>query len=70
MKGDFFDSRAEIATKEGLVVALVDRKYFNAREFMGGQQTYCVTVAPNVDMALITAMCVCLDELRNESQGT
>ncbi|KAH7020631.1 DUF567-domain-containing protein [Macrophomina phaseolina] len=68
MEGDFFDSRAEISTKEGLVVALVDRKYFNAREFVGGQQTYGVTVAPNVDMSIITAMRVCLDELRNEGQ--
>ncbi|KAB2573633.1 hypothetical protein DBV05_g7685 [Lasiodiplodia theobromae] len=66
MEGDFFDSRAEISTKEGQVVALIDRKYFNAREFIGGQQTYGVTVAPNVDMAVITAMCICLDELRNE----
>lgn len=66
MEGDFLDSRAEISTKEGQVVALIDRKYFNAREFIGGQQTYGVTVAPNVDMAIIAAMCICLDELRNE----
>jgi uncharacterized protein YxjI len=40
MKGDFFDRRAEITDEHtGQPVALIDRKFFNARELLGGQQT-------------------------------
>ncbi|KAI1495473.1 DUF567-domain-containing protein [Biscogniauxia marginata] len=68
MKGDFFDRKADITdevTKQP--VAHIDRKFFNMREILGGQQTYAVTVAPNVDMAIVVAMCICLDERRNEN---
>ncbi|KAJ6552058.1 tubby C-terminal-like domain-containing protein [Mycena vulgaris] len=68
MKGNFFDTTANITDEAtGQLVATIDRKFFNARELIGGQQTYVVTVAPNVDMALVIAMCICLDEKRNES---
>lgn len=67
MKGDFFDTYADIKEKStGQIVACIDRKFFNARELLGGVQTYVVTVAPNVDIALIAAMCICLDERRND----
>lgn len=67
MKGDFFDRKASITDEAtGQVVAVIDRQFLNARELLGGQQTYHVTVAPNVDLAIIVAMCICLDERRNE----
>lgn len=67
MKGDFFDTSADITCETtGQLVATIDRKFFNAREIFGGQQTYVVTVAPNVDMTLVAAMCICLDERKNE----
>ncbi|KAL1647989.1 hypothetical protein SLS58_002313 [Diplodia intermedia] len=67
MKGNFFDTTADITDEvTGQLVATIDRKFFNAREMFGGQQTYVVTVAPNVDMTVIAAMCICLDEKRNE----
>ena len=67
MKGDFFDREAVITDEAtGQVVARIDRQFFNARQLFAGQQTYIVTVAPNVDMVLICAMCICLDERRNE----
>ena len=67
MKGDFFDREAVITDEAtGQVVARIDRQFFNARQIFAGQQTYVVTVAPNVDMVLICAMCICLDERRNE----
>jgi uncharacterized protein YxjI len=69
MKGDFFDRKAEITdVATGQVAATIDRKFFNARELIGGQQTYVVTVSPGVDMALIVAMCIALDEKRNEKR--
>lgn len=70
MKGDFFDRKADITdAATGQPLARIDRQFLNARELLGGQQTYHVTVAPNVDLAIIAAMCICLDERRNESSG-
>ena len=67
MKGDFFDRRVDITDEAtGHVVARIDRKFLNARELLGGQQTYAVAVAPGMDLAVIVAMCICLDERRNE----
>ncbi|KAM0721872.1 hypothetical protein Q7P37_002797 [Cladosporium fusiforme] len=65
LKGDWFDRSATI-TLGGRPVADVKRKFFNARELFGDKQTYFVTVAPNVDLTLIAAICVCLDERENE----
>jgi uncharacterized protein YxjI len=67
MKGNFFDTCADITnSKTAQPVARIDRKLLNARELFAGQQTYAVTVAEGVDMALIVAMCICLDERRND----
>ena len=67
MKGNFFDTKADIVDeKTGATVAVINRKFFNVRELIGGQQTYVVTIAPGMDMAMIAAMCICLDERRNE----
>jgi len=38
----------------------------NVREVFGDKQSYFVTVAPGVDLTLIAAICVCLDERENE----
>ncbi|KAK8043873.1 hypothetical protein PG994_012711 [Apiospora phragmitis] len=68
MKGNFFDTRAAITDEaSGQAVAVINRQLLNPRELLGGQQTYHVTVAPNVDLAVIVAMCICLDERRNEN---
>ncbi|KAL6860632.1 hypothetical protein ACO1O0_004660 [Amphichorda felina] len=66
MNGTFAGMSADIVDKaSGAVVARIDRKLFNAREWLGGQQTYALIVAPGVDMALMVAACVALDE-KNE----
>lgn len=67
VKGDWLDRSATI-TIGNVVVAQISRSYFNMREIFGGQQTYYVTVAPNVDLALMAAICVCLDEKENEKK--
>ncbi|KAI1371382.1 DUF567-domain-containing protein [Hypoxylon crocopeplum] len=70
MKGDWTDTTAEIKDEAtGQAIATIYRDRWNAREFLGGQQTYNVSIAPNVDMAIIAAMCICLDMKRNESAG-
>jgi uncharacterized protein YxjI len=50
----------------GLVVARIDRKLLSGKDLLFGQQTYAVQVAPGVDLALIAALCICLDEKNNE----
>jgi len=67
IKGDWLDRSATI-TLGNSVVATIGRSYFNMREIFGGQQTYYVTVAPGVDLAMMAAICVCLDEKENEQK--
>lgn len=67
MKGSFFNKHTVIThQRTGAVVAEINREFLNARQIFGHRQTYTVTVAPGVDMALIVAMCVCLDERRDQ----
>lgn len=56
MKGNWFDSAADIVDERiGAVVGRIDRKLLSGRDLLFGQQTYALTVAPNVDMALMVA---------------
>ncbi|KAH8175181.1 LURP-one-related domain-containing protein [Sarocladium implicatum] len=67
MKGNWFDTAADIVEEtSGAVVARIDRRLINKRELLFGQQTYALTVAPGVDMAMMVAACVALDEKNNE----
>lgn len=54
------------ATQIDMVVARIDRKILSGKDIFFGQQTYGVQVAPGVDLALIAALCICLDEKNNE----
>ncbi|PKS06164.1 hypothetical protein jhhlp_007481 [Lomentospora prolificans] len=66
MKGNWRSSKADIVDEStGFVVATIKRDR-SVKHYLGGQQTYTVTVAPGVDMALVVAMCVCMDEKNNE----
>nr|OQO26957.1 hypothetical protein B0A51_05956 [Rachicladosporium sp. CCFEE 5018] len=65
VKGDWFDRKASI-TLGGRPVAEIQRSFANVRQIFGDKQTYFVTVAPNVDLTLIAALCICLDEKENE----
>lgn len=72
MGGNAFDTSATItlgSDGQGPVLAVIQRKMFNRREMMAHAQTYHVTIAPGVDIALMVAMCVALDEKNNESRG-
>jgi len=65
MKGDFSDRMTEIKLGDSdTVVARIDRQMFSGWSMVGGPQTYFATIAPNVDMALVVAMCLCVDERR------
>ncbi|OXB38688.1 hypothetical protein J007_01498 [Cryptococcus neoformans] len=66
LKGDFWGGSADVSIEGGPVVAQISRKLFNMREFWGDKQTYFVTVAAGVDLALMAAVCICFDEAKNE----
>lgn len=66
MKGNFLDTRGDITDDTGRVVARIDRKLLNARQLLFDQDSYAVVVAPGMDMAIVAAMCICLDNKNNE----
>ncbi|CAK7268514.1 hypothetical protein SEPCBS57363_003132 [Sporothrix epigloea] len=66
MKGNFLDTRGDIKDDTGHVVARIDRKLLNARQLLFDQDSYAVVVAPGMDMAVVAAMCICLDNRNNE----
>ncbi|KAI1329067.1 DUF567-domain-containing protein [Xylariaceae sp. FL0255] len=73
MEGNFwgpgFDTKAEIHDEETQQpVARIDRELWNTRQIFFQDQTYSVTVAPDVDMAIVAAMCICLDERENDAR--
>lgn len=67
LKGDMFGRSATIVVEGGPPVAQIKRKSINARNLIMDKQTYFVDVAPGVDLALIAAVCICLDEIENDS---
>lgn len=67
MEGSWLDTSADIVDEaSGAHIARIDRKLLKGREIFGGQQTYALIVSPGVDMALMAALCICLDEKNNE----
>lgn len=49
----------------GPVIGNITREHLDVRLMRTGQHTYCLTVAPGVDVSLLSAICVCLDEVRD-----
>lgn len=73
MKGQFLSAGSASITDEatGLPVAQIARSFSGGnigRELFAGKQTYLVTIAPNVDMALVVAMCIALDEKKEQGK--
>jgi uncharacterized protein YxjI len=67
LRGNWSDHTAEITLEDGQTVARVSRQFHNQEGFTSGKQMYILSVAPNVDAALMSAICVCLDERAHES---
>ncbi|CDR99568.1 hypothetical protein [Sporisorium scitamineum] len=69
LRGRWMSGSSQITTDEGLVVASISRDYANMGQIFFNVQTYDVTVAPGVDAALVSALCVCFDEAYNDSSN-
>ena len=65
LKGDWLDRSAEISLG-GRPVASISRSFMNFGQLVSDRQTYFVSCAPGVDLVLMAAICVCLDERENE----
>lgn len=69
LTGGLIDRHADIVDEAtGLEVARIDRQLWNMRQLLGDRDSYIVTVAPGMDMALIVAMAIAMDERLNEGK--
>ncbi|KAK7535530.1 tubby C-terminal-like domain-containing protein [Phyllosticta citricarpa] len=67
LKGRWTQTGAEIKHEPtGQTVANITRR-ISARDLLVNSQAYWLFVAPNVDMALMVAICVCLDDRNTNS---
>lgn len=65
MKADWRSKNGEIKDLDtGATVARISRQS-TVKHYFADAQTYIVAVAPGMDAALVTAMCIALDE-KNE----
>ncbi|KAB8200826.1 tubby C-terminal-like domain-containing protein [Aspergillus parasiticus] len=61
LSGNWIDRYGTI-TRNDRPVAQITRDYFNTRQILGDADTYYVTIAPGMDIALIVSLCVMYDE--------
>jgi len=62
LKGSFLKPQVEIKDEDERAVARVNRNYYCLSQSFANQRTFMVTIEPNVDLAIVSAMCICLDE--------
>jgi len=69
MKSGILDLKAEIKdAATGKLVASIHRQFLNTGQIGFGKKTYKVKIQPGTDMAIIVAMCICLDEMRKDER--
>lgn len=70
MEADWRTKRAGITDDAtGATVACIERQS-TAKHYLADAQTYTVKIAPNMDMALVLAMCICMDEKKESGNGS
>jgi len=67
IKGDWLNRDASIILGN-VVVAQINRKRRLPEHLFSVEQSYFVTVAPNVDLTLVAAICMCLDEKEKDNK--
>ncbi|WVQ96948.1 hypothetical protein IAU59_004057 [Kwoniella sp. CBS 9459] len=67
LKGDFWVGAADLIVRSGPIVAQLSRRTgsLSGQGLIDGRETYLVSVAPGVDLALITAICICFEEAKD-----
>ena len=65
LEADWRAKRSDIKdSATGATIARIFR-HNTAKHYLAGAQTYTVTIAPNMDVALVMAMCIALDEKKD-----
>ncbi|EJT46468.1 hypothetical protein A1Q2_01181 [Trichosporon asahii var. asahii CBS 8904] len=67
LDGDMWGRTAKLKLDDGTSLGHIARELVNVTDFAADKQTYCLTVAPNVDISLMAAICVCFDEIKNDA---
>ncbi|OCF31831.1 hypothetical protein I317_03334 [Kwoniella heveanensis CBS 569] len=67
LKGDFWVGAADLIVRSGPIIAQLSRRTgsLTGKGLKDGRETYLVSVAPGVDLALITAICICFEEAKD-----
>lgn len=65
---------SDLAADKQTVSPVRDRNPQDVRNVCGfplplTPRQYCLTVAPNVDISLMAAICICFDEIKNDAGG-
>eukprot|EP01087_Luapelamoeba_hula_P017874 TRINITY_DN567_c0_g1_i1.p1 TRINITY_DN567_c0_g1~~TRINITY_DN567_c0_g1_i1.p1 ORF type:complete len:191 (+),score=19.76 TRINITY_DN567_c0_g1_i1:66-638(+) len=68
VEGDFIGRKFNFIYK-GMEIAKVHTDFLNARFLVAHKDTYCLTVAPGVDMAFMVLATVCLDEIWHDQKN-
>lgn len=81
LDGDMWGRTAKLKLDDGTSLGHIARELVNVTDFAADMQTvsclgfalplliprqYCLTVAPNVDISLMAAICICFDEIKND----
>ncbi|WOO77458.1 uncharacterized protein LOC62_01G001037 [Vanrija pseudolonga] len=60
---------SDVVTEDtGVCVAQICPDLLEVRHLIEDRQTYYLVIAPGVDIALVTAMAICFDELKNKGE--
>ncbi|WRT66039.1 uncharacterized protein IL334_002991 [Kwoniella shivajii] len=66
LRGDFWVGSADILLVSGPLIAQFSRRQIQSKGLDPSKETYIVNVAPGVDLALITAICICFEESKDK----
>ncbi|WWC96615.1 hypothetical protein V866_003485 [Kwoniella sp. B9012] len=66
LRGDFWVGSADMLVVSGPLIAQFSRRKVDSQGLNPNKETYIVNVAPGVDLALITAICICFEQASKE----
>ncbi|WWC88205.1 uncharacterized protein L201_003110 [Kwoniella dendrophila CBS 6074] len=69
LRGDFWLGSADILIVSGPLIAQFSRRKVESKGLNPNKETYIVNVAPGVDLALITAICICFEDASKLEKG-
>ncbi|WVW80490.1 hypothetical protein I302_102474 [Kwoniella bestiolae CBS 10118] len=67
LRGDFWLGSADILVVSGPLIAQFSRRKVDGEGLNPNKETYIVNVAPGVDLAMITAICICFEQASKDS---